>query len=270
MNDPLTVKTTSPLKMALPLIAFMLIAAAWSAYWFYAKTQAQDRLARFERDTLALNCKSRDWGGYPFRIHFDCTSPKISTDNVEANADKLRLIIQAWNPNHMLGAVFGPVTINGFTLSGDTIRFSYRNSEGNFALASFLAENQAVTLPGGQAIKAEKIQAHARPQPDQANRIQITATASQLALEDLRLDSFKLDGHITPDRLSTGEGFSLLSEPSNYLDALWMVQRVTGLGDQEMNAAQQIISPLLKENDNKLPILLKDGNWFWGPFQISK
>jgi hypothetical protein len=48
MNDPLAVKTTSPLKMAVPLIAFLLIAAAWSAYWFYAKGQAQDRLARFE------------------------------------------------------------------------------------------------------------------------------------------------------------------------------------------------------------------------------
>jgi hypothetical protein len=270
MNDPLAVKTTSPLKMAVPLIAFLLIAAAWSAYWFYAKGQAQDRLARFEQYTLALNCGNRSWGGYPFRIHFDCTSPRISTANLEATADKLRLIIQAWNPNHMLGAVFGPVTLNGATLSGDTIRFSYRTTEGNLALVSLLAENQSVTLPGGQTITIEKASAHGRPQPDQAKRIQITATASQLALDDLRLDSFKLDGSITPDSLSNGEGLSLQSEPSNYLDAIWMAQRLTGLSDQEMNAAQQIIGPLLKENSNKLPILLKDGNWFWGPFQISK
>jgi hypothetical protein len=207
MNDPLAVKTTSPLKMAVPLIAFLLIAAAWSAYWFYAKGQAQDRLARFEQYTLALNCGNRSWGGYPFRIHFDCTSPRISTANLEATADKLRLIIQAWNPNHMLGAVFGPVTLNGATLSGDTIRFSYRTTEGNLALVSLLAENQSVTLPGGQTITIEKASAHGRPQPDQAKRIQITATASQLALDDLRLDSFKLDGSITPDSLSNGEGF---------------------------------------------------------------
>jgi hypothetical protein len=270
MNDPLAVKTTSPLKMAVPLIAFLVIAGAWSAYWFFAKMQAQDRLAGFEQDTLALNCNNRSWGGYPFRIHLDCTSPKIITGNIEANADKLRLIIQAWNPNHMLGAIFGPVTINGVTLSGDTIRFSYKTSEGNFALVSLLAERQSLTLPGGQTIKIDKVSAHSRPQPDQANSIQITATASQLALDDLRLDSFKLDGSITPDSLSTGEGLKLLSEPSNYLDAIWMVQRLTGLGDQDMNAAQQIISPLLKENGNKLPVLLKDGNWFWGPFQISK
>jgi hypothetical protein len=270
MNDPLAVKTTSPLKMAVPLIAFLLIAAAWSGYWYYAKGQAQARLASFEQDTLELNCNTRDWGGYPFRIHFDCTAPKIIAGNIEASADKLRLIIQAWNPNHMLGAIFGPVTLNGLTLSGDTIRFSYRTSEGKLAIASLLGENQSVTLPGGQTIKIEKVQAHSRPQPDQASRVQLAATVSQLALDDLRLDSLKLDGHITPDRLSTGEGFSLLSEPSNYLDAIWMVQRLTGLDDENMNAAQQIISPLLKENNNKLPILRKDGRWFWGPFQISK
>ena len=65
MTDPLAVKRTSPLKMMSPLIVFLLIAAAWSGWWFYARGQAQDRLAAFEANTLALNCASRDWGGYP-------------------------------------------------------------------------------------------------------------------------------------------------------------------------------------------------------------
>lgn len=270
MNDPLSVKTTSPLKMTAPLIAFLLIAAAWTAYWFYARAQAEDRLAQFEQTTLALNCNDRSWGGYPFRIHFDCTAPKINTDQVEATADKLRLIVQAWNPNHVLGAVFGPVRINGFMLSGDTIRLSYRTSGGQLALGSALAENQTVTLPDGKTITAAKLEAHMRPQPGQADDYQISATVSSLALEELRLDSFRLDGSITPARLPSGEALTLLSEPSEYLDAIWMVQRIAGLGDQEMNAAQQIIHPLLKANDNKLPIQFKDGSWYWGPFQISR
>jgi hypothetical protein len=37
-----------------------------------------------------------------------------------------------------------------------------------------------------------------------------------------------------------------------------------------MNTAQQIIGPLLKENDNKLPLQVRNGRWYWGPFQISK
>jgi hypothetical protein len=270
MNDPLAVKTTSPLKMAAPLLAFLAIAAAWTAYWFYAKNQAQARLAQFESDQLPLNCKSREWGGYPFRIHLDCAGPGISTSQLDASAGKLRLIIQAWNPNHILGAVFGPLTINATTVSGDAIRFSYRTSGGQLVLASMLADNQTVTQPTGKAVTAANTQAHIRPQPGKPGEFQISATVSQLALEDLRLDSFKLEGSANADQISTMDGLELLSEPSNYLDAIWMVQRLTGATDEEMNTAQQIIGPLLKENDNKLPLQVRNGRWYWGPFQISK
>ena len=265
MTDPLAVKRISPLKMMSPLIVFLLIAAGWSGWWFYARGQAQDRLAAFEANTLALNCASRDWGGYPFRIHIDCLQPHVETGNIRASADKLRLIIQAWNPKHVIGAVFGPININGIQVSGDAIRFSYRVSDATLALASVLAENQTVTLPGGMAINIATAEAHARPDPASPDNLMVTATAKQLALEELRLDSFAIDGTVKPDG-----SFDLMSEPSEYLDAIWFAQRIAGLGDTEMNAAQEIIHPLLKANNNKLPIQLKDGTWYWGPFEIAR
>jgi hypothetical protein len=264
MTDPLAVKRISPLKMMSPLIVFLLIAAAWSGWWFYARGQAQDRLATFEANTLALNCASLDWGGYPFRIHVDCLKPRIETGRVKTSADKLRLIIQAWNPNHVIGAVFGPVTVNGIQVSGDPIRFSHRVSNRQLALASVLAENQTVTLPGGKSLSIETAEAHARPEPASPANLMVIATLKQLALEELRLDSFTVDGTIKPDGT-----FELMSEPSDYLDAIWFAQRIAGLGDAEMNAAQEIIHPLLKVNNNKLPIQMKDGAWYWGPFQIT-
>lgn len=265
MTDPLAVKRISPLRMMSPLIAFLLIAAGWTAWWFHARGQAQDRLAQFEANTLALNCVSREWGGYPFRIHVDCLSPRIDQYGVKASADKLRLIIQAWNANHVIGAIFGPVNINGITVAGDVIRFSHRNSKGELAMASLLAEKQALTLPGGTRVDIANLQAHMKPHASPGDAFLVTATASQLSLEELRLDRFSIDGSIKTDG-----SFELMSEPSEYLDAIWFAQRIAGLGDTEMNAAQQIIHPLLKANNNKLPILQKDGAWYWGPFQIAR
>jgi hypothetical protein len=265
MTDPLAVKRISPLKMMSPLIVFLLIAAAWSGWWFYARGEAQKRLAAFEANTLALNCASRDWGGFPFRINVGCLSPRIETGKVTASADKLRLIIQAWNPEHVIGAVFGPVTVNGIQVSGDAIRFSHRVSDGKLALASLLAENQTVVLPGGNSVTIATAEAHARPEPASAGNLMVIATLKQLALEELRLDSFTVDGTIKPDG-----SFELMSEPSDYLDAIWFAQRIANLGDAEMNAAQEIIHPLLKANDNKLPVQLKDGTWYWGPLEITR
>ncbi len=264
MNDPLAVKRISPLRMMSPLIVFLLIAAGWTAWWFHARGQAQERLAEFEANTLALNCASREWGGYPFRIHVDCLSPRMEQYGIKADAAKLRLIIQAWRANHVIGALFGPVNVNGLALSGDAIRFSHRTSKGELALASLLAENQTLTLPDGKQIAIANLQAHMKPDETTSDEFMVTATASQLALEELRLDRFSIDGTVKPDG-----SFELMSEPSEYLDAIWFAQRIAGLGDTEMNAAQEIIFPLLKANNNKLPILLKDGAWYWGPFEIT-
>jgi hypothetical protein len=265
MTDPLAVKRISPLRMMSPFIAFLLIAAGWTAWWFYARGQAQDRLAEFEARTLALNCASRDWGGFPFRIHVDCQSPSVEHSGVRANADKLRLIIQAWNANHVIGAIFGPVNINGITVTGEAIRFSHRNSKGELAMASLLAESQTLTLPSGKQMGIANLQAHMKPDGSSSDAFLVTATASQLSLEELRLDRFTIDGSIKTDG-----SFELMSEPTEYLDAIWFAQRIAGLGDTEMNAAQQIIHPLLQANNNKLPILMKDGAWYWGPFEIAR
>ena len=89
--------------------------------------------------------------------------------------------------------------------------------------------------------------------------------ASQLAMGDLQLDSVTLDGTVDENG-----NYELMSKPSEYLDAIWFAQRIANLNDDEMNAAQQIISPLLKDNDGKLPVIHKNGKWYWGPFRITR
>ncbi len=267
MNSPLEIKRISPLKMMAPLIVFVCIALAWSVYWYTALGNAKHKLATLEADHIALQCKQRSWGGYPFRIHFDCTGAGAEFAGVNVTAEKLRIIGQAWNPNHVIGAVFGPLNVDGVKISGDPVRFSYRVKNGDLALASLLAENQTIVLPDSKQLTVAKTETHIRPAA-QSGRLDVTVNLASLSTGTAQLDSFKVAG--SSNRQWPEEGsFELLSEPSDYLDTIWIVQHLAGLGDAEMNAAQAVISPLLKANDNKLPIQLKDNVWYWGPFAVT-
>ncbi len=268
MTNPLEIKRTPPLKMLAPLIVFAIIALIWSAYWYVALGKAKHKLAVFENGYVSLNCSDRSWGGYPFRVHFDCTALETSFEGLDITAGKLRLIGQAWNPDHIIGALFGPVHIEGVAISGEPIRFSYRTGSGRLLLASLLAEKQSVNFAPGKILTVEKTESHIRPATN-SNRLDLAIILSGLSTGTAQLDSFNING--TLDRAMPREGsFEILSEPSEYLDAIWIVQHLASLGDAEMNAAQAVITPLLKANDNKLPIQLKDNTWYWGPFAVTK
>ncbi len=267
MNNPLEIKRVSPLKMMAPLIVFLCIALAWSVYWYIALGKAKQKLATLEATHVSLKCNERSWGGYPFRIHFDCAGVSTDLAGRKIKADKLRFIGQAWNPNHIIGALFGPVMVDKIKISGDPIRFSYRVKGGKLALASLLAENQTLALADNKQLTVAKTEAHLRPAAD-TPRLDLAVTLSALSTEKAQLDSFKVTGTLDNEIPKEGS-FDLLSEPSEYLDAIWIVQYLSDLGDAEMNAAQAVITPLLKANDNKLPIQLKDQVWYWGPFAVN-
>lgn len=266
MNNPLEVKRISRLKMLAPLFVFVIIALAWSIYWYTALGKAKQRLAAFEANYLTLNCSDRGWGGYPFRVHFDCTGLATTFEGVDIAADKLRLIGQAWNPNHIIGALFGPVRIRQVTISGKPVRFSYRTDNGRLALASLLAEAQTVKFATDRQLTVARTETHLRHKTGTA-RLDLSVTLTGLSTSSAQLDSFKVTGTLDPEIPRNGS-FEFLSEPSEYLDAIWIVQHLASLGDAEMNAAQAVITPLLTANNNKLPIRLKDQTWYWGPFPV--
>lgn len=267
MNNPLKIKRTSPLKMMAPLIVFVCIALAWSVYWYIALGTAKHKLATLEASHVTLQCNDRSWGGYPFRIHFDCTGVAATLAGTRITADKLRLIGQAWNPNHVIGALFGPVSIDTVKISGDPIRFSYRASAGKLAIASLLAENQTIRFTGNKQLAVTKTETHIRPSAT-TDQLDLAIILSGVSIATAKLDSFIITGTLNKEFPKQGS-FDAMSEPSDYLDALLIVQYLTGLGDTEMNAAQAIIRPLLRSNDNKLPIQIKDQTWYWGPFAIA-
>ena len=60
----------------LPFALVVLLAAAWTAVWFYAAARAETEIAvwraRERQAGRAQDCASQSIGGYPFRIEVRC------------------------------------------------------------------------------------------------------------------------------------------------------------------------------------------------------
>src|SRR5262245_51419551 len=59
-----------------PLIVVLVLAAAWTGFWFYASSTAQATLAQWREQEARLGrtytCGSQSAGGYPFRLEVRC------------------------------------------------------------------------------------------------------------------------------------------------------------------------------------------------------
>ena len=124
-----------PWRMLLPLAAVLVLAGLWSAYWYVAaglaRTELQRQRARLAAQGLEIGCASEDWGGYPFRFEFACTSPVLAASRHELSAASLRAYAQAYYPWHVLLLVDGPTRLQPLAgaplvASHETLRASIR------------------------------------------------------------------------------------------------------------------------------------------------
>lgn len=146
-------------KRPWPLIAtfvgIVLLVAGWCAYWFVAAGFARDtfegELANLARQGVSLDCKAVNWGGFPFRFERDCIQPRLTTENDEAEAERLLLVIQAYMPNRAVALLDGPiVTRSGFTITHERAIASARYSGERDWLASLELPKLAAS-PYGRA-----------------------------------------------------------------------------------------------------------------------
>jgi hypothetical protein len=102
-----------PWRMLLPLVALVLLFAAWSGYWWiadgYAQKAAAEQRARLAGHGLTLACDRESWGGYPFRFEFNCRAPRlVLQDHGSLAAAHVLAVAQAYDPTHMVLLVDGP------------------------------------------------------------------------------------------------------------------------------------------------------------------
>ena len=136
---------TRPWRMFVPLALVLLLAAAWSAYWFIAMGYIKEAVAQAEmrarEDGIALDCADRHFGGFPFRFSFECDKPALAVNkpdqSLAATSGNLKVFVQAWNPRHAIALLQGPTFVSSQSggrrqeISHGIARASLRVSSGN-------------------------------------------------------------------------------------------------------------------------------------------
>src|SRR5215831_7798854 len=81
LHDPGAARKPRRLGLYIPFVLLALAIAAWSIFWLYARAQVQTRMdaaaAGLARAGYQLSWKSREIGGYPFRIDVTLTGAHV-------------------------------------------------------------------------------------------------------------------------------------------------------------------------------------------------
>lgn len=290
-----------PWKMLLPLAGVLILAAAWSAYWFVAIGIARETFAaereRLAGEGLSLNCTAEDWGGYPFRFEFHCASPVLKMRNeAEARAASLLAVALAYNPWQVMLLTDGPMTMTARGMpqvSASHERIVASLTIGRDSAPRFSADIPKLELPG--LMTAERILIHTRPEAEAATGLalsvsklnyqppgrpplivdegSLTATlTSQQTLKVARIDlaqgkvRYWGSGDVGLDGSHRLAG--KLATETNDLDGLLAIlEPHFELSEQEKAGLRTMLG--LLGNEAKADIIASDGQLFLGPFRIA-
>jgi len=109
-----------PWLIATPLIIVVVLAAAWSGFWYYAARAAEVRIndwqAQQARAGRVFSCGSQTVGGFPFRIEVRCGDAAVELrDTQPPLALKLKQILvvsQVWDPKLLIAEFTGPLMVS--------------------------------------------------------------------------------------------------------------------------------------------------------------
>jgi hypothetical protein len=108
-----------PWLVALPLAIFVLLALAWTGFWFYAAHRAEVEIAHWrEREAQQgriLGCSRQEIGGYPFRLEVHCADPDAELRRwqpaLKLSAKDALVTVQVYDPTLVIGEFKGPLRI---------------------------------------------------------------------------------------------------------------------------------------------------------------
>src|SRR5215470_5422444 len=104
----------------LPLVVVVVLAAAWTAFWFYAAAEAQAMLDRWREQESRLGrvytCGSLNAGGYPFRIEVRCSDATLEMRTTQpavvVTAKNMTAVAQVYQPTLLIAEVTGPLVVS--------------------------------------------------------------------------------------------------------------------------------------------------------------
>jgi len=207
MTDPLPTRRRSRFWLYGPFMLLVVLAAGWSAFWFYARgriaTEIDVALAREVERGRTWTCTDRSIGGFPFRIELRCNALSLTStrwgDAVRVQTGPAVVVGQVYSPGLVILEASSPAKV---TLpEGRVLDLTWKNLDASFAwrsperFALVASEPRGVlTTPGltTETWGAATLEAHfrrnpTRPATEQAVDIAVAAKGTILPPVDALL-----------------------------------------------------------------------------------
>jgi len=167
--------------LVLPLALVLVLAIAWSGFWYYAAATAESKIADLrERGAKAgyrVDCGRQTIGGFPFRIELRCSEVDAEVRPVALKVTLKDLIaaVQIYQPTLLVAEMTGPLMLSegggppAWSTNWTLAQASLRGLPGNFERLSLALDKPDVARLGGPTpttvARAEHLEAHARQAP---------------------------------------------------------------------------------------------------------
>jgi hypothetical protein len=105
--------------IVLPFGLVVVLAAAWAAFWFFAASRAEAKIAEWkaqqERLGRTYTCGSQKIGGFPFRLEVRCEGAQVELTRLDPkvtiSAKDAVFVAQVYDPTLLIGEFTGPLTV---------------------------------------------------------------------------------------------------------------------------------------------------------------
>ena len=106
-----------PWLIAMPLAFVLVLAAGWSAFWYYAAREAEARVNDWQMQQAGagrvFSCGSQKVGGFPFRIEVRCADVAVELKDtqppVALKLKEILVVSQVWDPKLLIAEFTGPL-----------------------------------------------------------------------------------------------------------------------------------------------------------------
>jgi hypothetical protein len=165
--------------IALPTVGLVVLAAAWTGFWYFSAGKAQASLDEWRtREANAgrvYRCGEESFGGYPFRIEMHCRNPQVEDrgTGLTMRSNDLMAVAQVWDPTLLISEISGPLTVAPFggeptmTVKWTLAQASLRGLPVSSQRVSIVVDKPGLTSSDSSALaSADHLEFHARRAAD--------------------------------------------------------------------------------------------------------
>jgi hypothetical protein len=271
------------LWLIIPWIVFALVALGWIAYWNIVSNTAQQRLAAWVSAQQARGAEASyariRVHGFPVLLRLEINDFAYAPPGGDwrAQTQRLDLHVNLINTGHLMYEAKAPISIgradgSSSVLTADALLVSVRNSGAELAQASLEADALSLDDPAQEGVlRAQKLVISVRPDPRDANALQVAAdaTALNLARPVRSFETFGQEISALRAAIVLEQGSSLLA-PSDPLETwrgadgrarfealslTWGPLEATGQGEATIDEARRLAGRLELTIPNPAPAL---------------